>query len=1347
MLDQASQQKRLATAIRLAGNRYDTAVNLKVESVLKNLYALNRESEHLTEMLKQVYKIKKENVWQRVIDENKPKSAELIRIRDGINSVVKRLTQIKEKPKNSRVRWRDITTKLDSLADECFNMYSYFEDLKSKNKQSSTAASDSGYSSSSFWKLHGDLRSLERLISTKRSDLFNRPYMLLRGEAGIGKTHLLCDYSKWRLTHERATFIFLGHELAGTADPIKAMAKNLGYTTAEAFLKGLTAFCDSQEERVCIIIDAINEGDQVKWSELSRLRKIKGLSLVISIRSGYDFLLKDTSKYIAIEHTGFAEMEWEAIPKFFKHYKLKLPEIPIIDPEFKNPLFLIIFCKAYSGSRKTPRGHGATHVFEKYIENQSGKILKELGLTVPTDYLWRYVIKAIGAWMGRNGKNRILRTKLVEIIKSDTVLAAHSTRLIQLMEHDGLLLKYPHYSRSSKRSGYRYMFTYHRFSDHLIIRSVLTENGIEGRGASTTAAAFLKNNGFLKQLIDNYDEGLIEALAIQIPERCNGNELGWLIPKRYRNHSIVKRAFIEGLKWRDVAATKSDGSLKFMDEPQVTRYLNTYFTSSNEDYYTVINCMLDVCAIPAHPFNANRLHKFMNKFTLPKRDAWWQEFLFNNTEAGNAIDRLHSWSLSTLPRLASAESNKLASVALVWTLAATNRTLRDTSTRSIVALLADYQEALYEVLATYFNDNNDPYITERLFAVVYGCVSLNPNDKKSFEQIVRYLYDHHFKNNNRIPNALQDDYAKGTIELYVATYGNDLSIKLSDIYPPYQYSFPKRIPSTETLKKKYKGDDRDHYSIWGSLMYGDAAIADFGNYTLGSRLRKFSNTPLDKVPPTTVRDKYDKFIGTLNQKQQKLLDAYNSLHRSRFSIARILDNLEDESSTSKLEVTLSDEDGSEEALLAFEQSLDPAARRQYEEFKKYITGDANFPSRSNSEFDLNIARRWMFTRVIQLGWNPDDHKEFDHARSSLDRSKSVKTERIGKKYQWIALFDFAARLGSHYYLLDDENWSNPQLVKYQGAYQINLRDFDPTIDPRWLANRQESDMELPGWWIPDYNAWEIENWKHSTSDIPKASTVIHSKRNGQTFLNLQGWVTWKGPNDPPEDTETYNYPELWMHINGYIIKKKDLKKVTKWCKKQEFWNHLLPEINQESNGVFLKEFGDSSAYREVFYPNYQRSEWLKKSKDRPFDILVPIEAYSTNSFDGDGSLVNQFDVYTPSYRLRHMLGLKPSDAIGQYESTSGRINVFDPSVEGAPGRETLLVNKDEFLQELNNQGLAIFWTILGEKMFMQSHDMEEYRGQRLEVHGYCYADDQGQIIENVRYKNEWKQQTRNKLKN
>ncbi|MDQ5893603.1 MAG: hypothetical protein QG640_615, partial [Patescibacteria group bacterium] len=1292
-----------------------------------------------------------ENVYQRLIDSNPEKKAELENVKNDIEAITNRLIGIKEKSKDQQVQWKTATDKLKKIADDCYELYAYFDKLKEAKRKAKTKSQDTdpSYDSSTMWKLYSDLSSLSGLLDDVRPVLFNKPRMLLRGEAGIGKTHLLCDYAKERIEAHKPTFVFLGHELSGarTSDPVEAIAKVLGYRNTPDFIKDLQSLCSSSDERVCLIIDAVNEADQIKWTQLTQLHRIKGLSLIISLRNGYDYLVKDRSKYTIIEHSGFSEIEWEAIPLFFGHYKLKLPEIPIIDPEFKNPLFLTIFCKAYSKNGKTPRGKGATHVFEHYIATQSKKIIQELqikdsnGVIVPDKYLWNVVIKGVGVWMGKNGKNRILRPKLLEIIKQDPKLAPSASKLIQLMERDGLILKYPHYSKSYRRTGYNYQFTYHRFSDHLIVRSILTENGIHGPDASTKAKTFLSENGFFKRIVESYNEGLVEALAIQIPERCGGDELAWLIPRRYRDHYTVKRAFIEGLKWRDVVTKGEGDQLKYINEKQVTKYLNEYMLGEEEDEHRVINCMLDVSAIPSHPFNADRFHKFMCKFTLPKRDSWWQEFLVNGSSQGGPVDRLHSWSLSDLTRQASPESTKLAAVALTWTLASTNRVIRDTSTRSVIALLSHQQAILYGLMSEYFWNNNDPYITQRLFATIYGCLSINPNDKHNFKKIASFIYKNHFKNSSRRPDALQDDYAKAIIELYLRTYRNDIWVRHKRINPPYAYRFPKRIPTVDGLKKKYRGEDRDYYSIWGSLMYGDAAIADFGNYTLGHALRKFSNTPNGVKPKVTEKDKYNRFIESLTRRQKKLFEAYNSLHHTKF-ISSILSTLEEEPKKSphRLEITLQDEDGADDALVKFEKSLGVFKKHKYALYKPFITGEKSFPTHRSHEFDLNIARRWIFTRVISLGWNPAQHSNFDKytARDGHNRMEEVRTERIGKKYQWIGLYEFAALLGSNYRLLEDTFSSNPKYTQYEGTYQIGIRDFDPTIDPRWLAKMQRKGATSNGWWVPSYTAWDRPNWRHSTEDIPRPKELVETKKDKITYLNLQCWVTWKGQSNPPEDKDSYNYPELWVHVNAYIVKKKDLQTVVEWCEEKEFWNGLLPEPNQESNGVFLKEFDGSNAYMQAFYPYYERSDWMPKTTDRPFDLLTPIEAYTSSSFTGDGTIKNNFDVYMPNYYLRKNLQLLPTEEIGSYKSSDERIKMFDPSADEEPGRETLLVNKDEFLEEIEKQGLTIFWTVLGEKMYIQSHDQEEYRGQRLEIHGFCYYDESGNLVENIRFKNEWK---------
>lgn len=1342
MLDKNAQEQRLASTIAAAGKRYDTTVNVRVQSMYDHLHALNRDTKYITDILRLVYKIKRDRYLDWSI-ELYPERTELIKIRKDLRIVINRLFTIKHLKKDKNVNWSKLISRLDNAASELFDQYSELSEIEEEKKKK--AKKDERYYAHDLWRLYREISDLSDFLHDKKPELFNKPRLLLKGEAGIGKTHLLCDYAQERINEDKPTIIFLAHELLGTGgvnDPIVRMSSMLGFKNSKSFLKALDQVSQKSKERVCIIIDAINEADQIKWQQLAPLYAIKGASLVVSLRNGYEFLVKDPSKYTAIEHSGFAEMEWEAVPVFFNQYGLKLPEIPIIDPEFKNPLFLSIFCTAYSNKRKTPRGKGATDAFEQYIEHQSKTVINELGLTLQHDYLWNYVIKAMGIWMGMHGKDRVLRKKLLEIIKSDKKLAPYSTRLIVLMERHGLLIKYPHYA-NGKRTSYSYKFTYNRFSDHLIIRSILTVNDIQGLDASEKAKAFFENNPFLERTIQQWNEGLIEALAVQIPERCKGDELVWLVPKKYRDLEIMKSAFIEGLKWRDVSSIdKKTGELKFINTEQVLKYMNTRFVHSKYDMHKIMGLMLDVCAIPGHPFNANKLHSHLNRFKLGKRDAWWQEFLISHTgDTGNAISRIHSWSFSELSNKASDESVLLASIALSWTLASTDRKLRDTSTRALVAILQNHQEALFTLLSKSFANSDDPYITERLFAVAYGALALNPKDKARFQQIAEYIYKNHFLNEKRTPNALIDDYAKGILELYLRNYKNDIRVKIKKITPPFEYyQFPSRIPTISTLKKKYRGEDKDYYTIWGSLMYGEGeALADFGNYTMGAALRPFSNVPLDSPIKTTDREKYNKFVKSLTKKQRKLFDMYNTA-KFNMSFEPLLAYIKPRKK-SKDTIRKPTKTEVDNALNQFIKSLGLLKRRRFNSLKKYIVGDEQLPGIHANEFNLNIARRWIFKRVIQLGWTPEDHLDFDKARGSYDRMQSTSAERIGKKYQWIGLFEFAAILGSNYYFFDDAVWNDEKFTHYHGAYQTYMRDIDPTINPRWLYGRDKNSQDKKKrWWLPKYSAWDKKDWKFSTDDIPKPREIIEVTKDNKVYLNLYSRIAWKGEKDHPEDEDSYNYPELWMHVTGYIVRKKDLPKVLEWSKDKEFWNNALPDINDSSNGVFLKELINSSAYTEAFSPYRDSSGWVRKEiEGNAFDILPPVEAYSSGSFDTDKTISDHVRVYAPSGFLRDKLKLRLGNDIGEYISADKKLHMYDPAANMPAGDETVLVNKDEFLRRLKKHSLVMCWTILGEKLYF-GNDLG-YRGQRLEIHGFCYFDKNGKLVENVRYKNEWKEQS------
>ena len=48
-------------------------------------------------------------------------------------------------------------------------------------------------------------------------------------------------------------------------------------------------------------------------------------------------------------HPGFAGREVEATHKYFEHYGLREPRIPLLLPEFAIPLFLLTYCEGLQG--------------------------------------------------------------------------------------------------------------------------------------------------------------------------------------------------------------------------------------------------------------------------------------------------------------------------------------------------------------------------------------------------------------------------------------------------------------------------------------------------------------------------------------------------------------------------------------------------------------------------------------------------------------------------------------------------------------------------------------------------------------------------------------------------------------------------------------------------------------------------------------------------------------------------------------------------------------------------------------------------------------------------------------
>ncbi len=198
---------------------------------------------------------------------------------------------------------------------------------------------------------------LSEFVNSSEAKLSNTSAMLLTGVAGNGKTHLFCDISVQRLKNNQPTILLLGQHFSNSNEPWSQIINSLSLNcTRDEFLGALEASAQSENSKALILIDALNESDYRKiWKNhlagmLETLSNYNWISLAVSVRTTYEeAVIPDgiiPEKITKVEHYGFGEKTFEAADFFFKEYGFKAPSVPILNPEFQNPLFLKIFCNS-----------------------------------------------------------------------------------------------------------------------------------------------------------------------------------------------------------------------------------------------------------------------------------------------------------------------------------------------------------------------------------------------------------------------------------------------------------------------------------------------------------------------------------------------------------------------------------------------------------------------------------------------------------------------------------------------------------------------------------------------------------------------------------------------------------------------------------------------------------------------------------------------------------------------------------------------------------------------------------------------------------------------------------------
>lgn len=620
-LDKTWLERKCNEAVSDLGNRYTPELNLKLEisEILEGIGRTNNFSGIIYGKF-DIFLIKANKLRnEEIINDS------LIKISSDVQAILD-LYKNCEFESFNKIPVEAFTEHLEN----CLVSIQEAEDILWQEREKADDENNTSQYSNKYASIHRDLREFEYQCSSLRNylkstavKLANNPFLYLEGEAGIGKSHLLADVVNTRTASNTPSLFILGQHLTVEEPPWTQIFKRLELNiSSDEFLEKLNLYGKHLGKRIIIFVDAINEGCGNKFwpdhinSFVDGIRTNEWLGLVLSVRTTYKHITISSEQVARNEleqhrHIGFKNVEYDAVNLFFENYKIEKPSTPLLNPEFKNPLFLKLFCEGIkkSGLSKVPRGlEGLTAILKFFIDgvNKTLSSPKRHGYNASVNLVEKSVTELIKTKLNL-GKTYIpidIATIAVQRVVKEYI---QSKAFLDDLLSEGVLMQ--GIVREEDSVIDVVYISFERFDDHLTANYLL-------EGVEDIACEFA-DGGKLYEFVNDknslyLNQGLIEALSIQLPEKF-GFEL-YEVVRKFHDDSEFVMAFINSLSWRKPESIEHEKIRHYINK-------NVFLYQSTFDHF--FETIISLSSVENHPYNAEFLHNWLLMQPLSKRDANW----------------------------------------------------------------------------------------------------------------------------------------------------------------------------------------------------------------------------------------------------------------------------------------------------------------------------------------------------------------------------------------------------------------------------------------------------------------------------------------------------------------------------------------------------------------------------------------------------------------------------------------------------------------------------------------------------------------------------------------------------
>ena len=364
------------------------------------------------------------------------------------------------------------------------------------------------------------------------------------------------------------------------------------------------------------------------------------------------------------------------------------------------------------------------------------------------------------------------------------------------------------------------------------------------------------------------------------------------------------------------------------------------------------------------------------------------------------------------------------------------------------------------------------------------------------------------------------------------------------------------------------------------------------------------------------------------------------------------------------------------------------------DFGIYVVPSALHPYRD--AVDPESACRWLFQEILDLGYEPQLHARYDWytvQKFGSGRSHPAWAERIGKKYQWIALGRLLGTLADHVeavsdpYDTEEENQS-PLIAQ-------GLRDIDPSV----IAPEEELTSSLS---VDLMSERERDDslWAEDANEITQLADKLWS--DDGNWVPLEAHCSWVDRHTVEGDRGFRR--QIWIQVRSYLVPSNSFTKLWDWARGQNYMGRWMPEGRQLLS-CYLGEYPAGPSFAGGLPPTRPTTGFF--GDKQPPVAVTPTTLTIVREFSEDCSGATKANLGVPAPQL---LAGMAWNAGGGYVDSEGRVCFLDPSFpDDVPVTDRFsgcIANSRHLIDYLDKSGQSILWTVLAEKLPGDYHSIK-----------------------------------------